>query len=133
MVLYIDGGCTGNGQRDQSLRTMCALVTDASGRVLDEQHERGGSNNIAELWAFYLALWYCATNGITDVAIFTDSRNNLSWGAGRRPGKKINDRGVVLRMQEHIAKLRKSVKAELTWISRHQNLAGHEIERRYGI
>ncbi len=134
--VYVDGGCSGNGQRDLSKRRMVAVVTDASGTVLFEDAFVGGSNNIAELLAVEHALAYAMTQrtGHDDVLrIYTDSRNNLAWVNGRTVGKDINDRHRVLAIKERIDHYKKSVNFELIWIPREQNKAGHVIEQRYGL
>jgi len=83
MVLHVDGGCSGNGQRDLSRRSMIAVVTNDHGDVLFENTAAGGSNNIAELWAVKEALEWCVAHGIPAVEIRTDSRNNRSWVLGK--------------------------------------------------
>lgn len=131
MVLYVDGGCTGNSQRDLALRRMVMVVTDDHGRVLSEQTAEGGSNNIAELIAVRDALRWCLGRQITDVVVRTDSQNNLAWVNGSRVGKTINDLERVLVLRDEIARLRKTVALTLEWIPRASNKAGHYIERIY--
>lgn len=131
MTLYVDGGCTGNGQRDLSKRAMIAVVTDDAGNVLVERPEAGGSNNVAELLAIYEALLWCHRHDVHAVHIFTDSRNNLAWGNCKRPGLFLNNRARVLELQAGIAKLRETVAYSLAWIPREQNKAGHVIEAQY--
>ena len=112
---------------------MVAVVTDQSGVVLrDESRDGGGSNNIAELWAVYLALDWCVHHHIPDVLIYTDSQNNLSWVNGRL-GKHLNNRRAVEALQQIIRKRRQRVTTMLKWIPREENLAGHVIEARYGL
>lgn len=133
MVLYVDGGCSGNGQRDIAVRTMVAVVTDDSGTVLSESEADGGSNNIAELMAVYDALTWAATNGLASVTIRTDSRNNFAWVLGRKLGKRLNDRERVMRLKEQIAIRMLQVRLSLVWVPRDQNLAGHYIERKWRL
>jgi RNase H len=132
-VLYVDGGCTGNGQRDLSKRRMVAVVTDADGSVLCDVAADGGSNNIAELWAVCSALEWCVQQGVTAVRVLTDSRNNLSWVYGKTVGKDINDRASVLALKEAITRYREHVQLDLIWVGRSVNKAGHVIEQRYGL
>lgn len=133
MVLYVDGGCSGNDTKDMAVRRMVAVVTDASGGVLSERQEPGGSNNIAELAAVHDALVWCAEHAVTRVELKTDSRNNHSWVFGKKLGKKLNDREHVERLRRAIDGFRLSIALTLTWVPREQNLAGHYIERTYGL
>ena len=77
-ILYTDGGCMGNEQRDCSKRNMVAVVSDERGHILVDKYQEGGSNNIAELLAVKEALLWCVAHKIDDVEIRTDSRNNLA-------------------------------------------------------
>src|SRR5260370_14436955 len=95
-ILYTDGGCSGNEQRELSKRNMIAAVTDEHGTILIDKHQEGGSNNIAELLAVKEALEWCVAKKICDVEIRTDSTNNLAWVLGKKVGKKINDRDAVI-------------------------------------
>ena len=83
IILYTDGGCTGNEQLDASQRVMRAVVSGANGTILVHLTRSGGSNNIAELWAVALALRWAKDNGHTAVEIRTDSTNTLAWVEGR--------------------------------------------------
>lgn len=132
MVLYVDGGCSGNAQLDFLKRRMVWVVTDEEGTVLAESLRDGGSNNIAELLAVEAALQWCVDRQVDSVIIRTDSRNNLAWVFGKKVGMNINDRQAVLAIKAAIAKLRESVDLTLEWIPRERNKAGHYIERAYG-
>ena len=131
VVLYTDGGCSGNGQYDISKRKMVVVVSDEHGQVLIEKHELGGSNNIAELIAVKEALQWAFEHDIKEVEIRTDSTNNKAWVFGRTVGKKINDRELVLRLKAEIRAFRDEVELTLSWIPRAENLAGHYIEKKY--
>lgn len=132
MELYVDGGCSGNGQLDATKRRMIMVVAQADGQVVFEETESGGgSNNIAELLAVEAAYRWAASQRLTGITVYTDSQNNLSWANGKRPGRDINDRSRVVRIQERIAGLRMTVQPTLKWIPREQNVAGHIIERKY--
>lgn len=133
MVLYVDGGCSGNDTKDMAARRMVMVVTDEVGHVLCERSGIGGSNNIAELEAVLDALNWCAQHGQRAVEIRTDSRNNLSWVNGRKVGKAINDRGRVLALKATIQDLRSRVVFDLVWVPREENRAGHYIEGAYGL
>ncbi len=133
MLLYVDGGCSGNDQHDLAARRMIAVVTDCDGAVVSERRMVGGSNNIAELEAVHDALAWCVARGIPAVDIHTDSRNNLSWVLGTKIGKHLNDRQRVLDLKSSIATLRRSVQFTLTWVPRDDNLAGHYIEDKHGL
>lgn len=132
-ILYTDGGCAGNEQRDCSKRKMVAVVSDDQGRILIDKHQDGGSNNIAELLAVKEALLWCAENTIGDVEIRTDSTNNLAWVNGKKVGKKLNDRETVLNLKGAIDACRSKINLTLNWIPREQNLAGHYIQRKYQL
>ena len=131
-ILYTDGGCTGNEQRDCSKRKMVAVVSDDRGQILIDKHQEGGSNNIAELLAVKEALLWCVAHKIGDVEIRTDSRNNLAW-VGGKIGKKLNDRDTVLNLKDAIEACRSKVNFTLTWIPREKNYAGHYIQRKYQL
>ncbi|HYW38069.1 MAG TPA: RNase H family protein [Terriglobales bacterium] len=97
ILLYADGGCTGNQQLDVSQRIMSAVVSDADGTIVVHMTKPGGSNNIGELWAVELALRWARDNGNKAVKIRTDSTNNLAWVEGR-VGKNVNDRNAVIQI-----------------------------------
>jgi len=132
MVLYVDGGCTGNGQKDLARRRMVAVVTAEDGAVLSEQTAEGGSNNIAELMAIRDALNWAMAHDQARVEIRTDSRNNFAWVFNKRLGKRLNDRAAVEQLRQEIATARTRVQLDLVWVSRDKNKAGHVIERKYG-
>jgi len=133
IILYTDGGCAGNEQRDCSKRKMVAVVSDDQRHILIDKHQEGGSNNIAELLAVKEALLWCIANKIGDVEIRTDSRNSLAWVLGKKVGKKLNDRDAVLNLKAAIDACRSKVNLTLTWIPREQNLAGHYIQHKYQL
>jgi ribonuclease HI len=132
-VVYIDGGCSGNGQLELTKRRMVAVVSDEAGSVVVVRERDGGSNNIAELWAVAEALEWAAERKIPVVEIRTDSRNNFSWTFGRKLGKDINDRAAVEALQSRVTSARRLVVFRLVWVPREENLAGHYIERHYGL
>jgi ribonuclease HI len=133
MELYVDGGCSGNGQLDLTKRRMVAVVCLPDATVVHESTHEGGSNNIAELLALEAAYRWAVTQGIKAVTIYTDSRNNLSWGQLKTPGKNINDRPRVLEIQARLAKFFYSVRATVRWVSRDHNVAGWHIEAKYRL
>jgi ribonuclease HI len=133
MELYIDGGCSGNWQRDMSKRTMVAVVTDGHGDVVSEWRGSGGSNNIAELIALRDALTYADYHRWPSVVIYTDSQNIIAWARSGKPGKKLNDRTRVLELLVKVSQLMQSVYTELRWVPRDRNLAGHVIEAKDGL
>lgn len=128
LTLFVDGGCYGNQLADLSQRQMRGVVTDAKGRVLVEFQAQGGSNNIAELRAVREALEWCAMHDVREVEIRTDSMNNFSWTKGKPPGKKINDRAAVLKLQAEIHAIT-TVNFRLVWVPREENLAGFHLEQ----
>lgn len=132
MAWYIDGGCSGNGQRDIQARRMIAVVTDDAGVVLSEHEKAGGSNNIAELIAVRDALALAHRLEIPSVELRTDSRNNFAWVFGKI-GKDLNDRATVVVLRKEIQDLRQTVELQLVWVPREDNIAGHYIEKRYAL
>lgn len=136
MILYIDGGCSGNGQKDITKRKMVSVVTDGEGLVIDERDGQGGSNNIAELEAVLLAVSRCAfLKG--DHLIYTDSKNNLYWAKGHI-SRKVNDYERTLSIYRSIKNFEKIAKENdskwrLKFIPREYNLAGHYIENKYSL
>ena len=127
IILYTDGGCTGNEQLDASQRAMSAVVSGADGTILVHLTRSGGSNNIAELQAVELALRWATDNGHKAVEIRTDSTNTLAWVQGRI-GRKMNDRNAVLEAWSRTNLLRRDADLTLHWIPREQNLAGQFLE-----
>ena len=127
VLLYADGACLSNDQRDASQRSMRAVVSDGLGTIVVNVTQSGGSNNIAELWAIELALEWARDNGHNAVEIKTDSRNTLAWVEGRI-GKKMNDRNAVLEIWTRINGLRRTVHLILAWVPRERNLAGIFLE-----
>jgi len=113
---------------------MLAVVTDRNGGVLVEHRPPlGGSNNIAELLAVTLALEWCLEHRVQVVEIKTDRQNNLAWAKCGTLGNKLNDRDAVLALQQRIAATRARVTFSLDWVPRERNIAGHYIERTYGV
>lgn len=133
MLLYTDGGCSGNAQKDLTKRQMIAVVTDYGGNVIVETNESGGSNNIAELIAVKEALRWCSMHKIPEVEIITDSKNTISWVWGYKVGKKLNDRNRVLKLKDEINDLLRDIKLTLTWRPREENWAGIYIEAKYTL
>lgn len=128
VVVYVDGGCVGNQQRDMSVRIMRAVVTDDCGQVRCDSTLRGGSNNIAELWALVEALAWLAQQGHRRALIRTDSRNLLAW-AIRPPRAGVNDRQAVLDLQVQLARWSSAVSYRLEWVPRAENKAGIYLEK----
>ena len=87
-VLYVDGGCSGNAQRDPARRVMTAIVTNTRGRVVsftrcpsaafrprDEAailaraaarpvfayFNRAGKNRLTQVWSSSSCLAICRT------------------------------------------------------------------------
>jgi ribonuclease HI len=129
-ILFTDGGCSGNEQRDPKRRQMIAVVTDENGSILVEKTREGGSNNIAELLAVKEAMAWAVDNEHDQIEIRTDSKNNLAWVLGTNVGKKINDRDAVLALKSSIDSLKRTVKIKLVLIPRSRNKAGHYIENK---
>ena len=134
VILYIDGGCSGNGQHDLTKRRMVSVVTDEAGIVLSETLTAGGSNNIAELLAVRDAIRWCGMQGIHQAHVMTDSQNNQSWTFGTKVGMGINDRPTVMTIKAELtAAFVAGFDLTLTWVPREQDLAGHYIERVHAL
>lgn len=134
-ILYIDGGCSGNGQLDISKRKMVSVVADETGEVLIESRENGGSNNGAEFTALHLALNRACISGLKDIEIRTDSRNNIAWFKKKGSEfKGINNPLAIKVLKQEIEFLKDYFnEIKLVWIPREQNLAGHYIENKYKL
>lgn len=127
MILYIDGGCSNQSQKNQDIRDMVWIITDEDGKELFEGKHLGGSNNIAEFLALYQAVHILPEKG---GVIYTDSKNNIAWLHGRI-GKKLNNVEWVETIYRDIVGMDK--KFDLIWIPRAENKAGWIIEERYGL
>ena len=132
-ILYVDGGCHGNGQPDLSKRQMIAVVTDDKGVVLIDKHQIGGSNNVSELLAVLEGIFWCYENKVEDVEIRTDSRNNFAWVRGGHISrkKKVSDRALINGLKDSVKSTKGVVNFKLVWVPRDDNLAGHFIEKTY--
>lgn len=117
-ILYTDGGCSNNDQKDISKRSMVFVVTDNWGNVLIDKAQQGGSNNIAELLAVREALTWVVQEKRPTVEIRTDSRNNFAWVLGKKVGKHLNDRTTVLAIKNVIDGLRQHIELKLVWVPR---------------
>lgn len=133
-TVYIDGGCRGNQFQDKSKRIMISVVTDVDGVVLMEEQDSGGSNNIAEFQALYLALKYAKDNNLKEIRVISDSRNTGHWNNTKEflPKRlaKMNDSQKVLKIHKQVQKLKEKIELELWWSPREKNLAGHYIEKK---
>ncbi len=126
-VIFTDGACRGNTQKDYSKRKMAWVVTDSERNVLSEKQDKdGGSNNIAEFLGILEALK--VTTG--DLLIKTDSKNNLAWFEGRI-GKGINDYERTKKIHGKIEKEKEGRDIKLKWVPRDENEAGLYIEENY--
>ena len=131
--LFIDGGCSGNGQRDLSKRKMVSVVSDHLGNVIIEEESVGGSNNIAEFIALKRSLEHAVHSQLKEVEIITDSRNNIAWFKGKKIGKKVNDFERTNKIKSEIDILKQKLNVNIVWKPREENLAGHYIESRYSL
>lgn len=139
LLLFVDGGCSGNDQKDLSKRTMVSVVTDQSGKVLSEIQNHGGSNNLAEFIALEAALRYALENKQRQVEIVTDSMTIVSW-FNRDDSKlkpkvlnKMNDPEWYSAVKAKIDELKQYIDVDLYQRPREENLAGHYIEEKYSL
>src|ERR1700741_3701038 len=95
MILFTDGSC--DNFRDIQDRTMLIVVTDEIGTLRVRKTTKGGSSNIAELWAVAEAMLHAKKEHVSEIEVFTDSQNNLAWLKGNI-GKKLNDRNAVMNL-----------------------------------
>lgn len=135
ITLYIDGGCSGNGQKNLARRRMVSVVTDEDGNVLVDKFTPGGSNNIAEFIAAKEALIWASVHGVKCIDIITDSRNTIEWWNKRSTHfrAKINDPELVSVIKTEIEALKLVVSASIRWVPREYNKAGHYIENKYAL
>jgi ribonuclease HI len=132
MILYTDGGCSGNDSKDVSKRMMVMVVAEPDGTIVSERSCAGGSNNIAELEALRDALVHAVAVGSLTLEIRTDSRNNLAWATGNI-GRKLNDRDRVVAIRKTIDDFSREIRMSVKWVPREENVAGHYIEKKYGL
>ena len=97
-VIYVDGGCAGNQQKDISQRRMVTCIYDEDMVTMDGKKfqirpsiEKGGSNNIAEIMAVFEALRYAIDGGFDDIIIKMDSKVAYFWIKNGIKKKNIND------------------------------------------
>ena len=76
---------------------MLIVVTDEIGTLRVRKTTKGGSSNIAELWAVAEAMLHAKKEHVSEIEVFTDSQNNLAWLKGNI-GKKLNDRNAVMNL-----------------------------------
>lgn len=124
--IHIDGASKNNNIRDVIRRaSICVVVPDEGIKILDDIGDK--TNNQAEWEALIEALKLAQQYGWTSIKIYSDSKLvveqfNNNW--------KIKD--------EHLLSLYVGAKTlaglldtvDLQWISRSENLAGIELERR---
>jgi RNase H-like protein len=128
MILYTDGGCSGNGQTDLSRREMVMVVTANDGELLIHECGRGGSNHIAELRAVVSALDWCVRPGVEDVTIRTNSTNNLGMDPQQASGQTSEPTALPV-----VNANRTRADAAVECVPLAQNLTGHVIEEQYGL
>ena len=113
---------------------MIIVVATPDANIVREDIEEGGSNNIAEFIALKAALEHAAQQGVKEVRILTDSRNNLAWFHKEGKNfKKINDPARVTSIKQEIELLKSKMVVSLKWIRREDNLAGQYIEKKYSL
>lgn len=127
-ILYTDGSCVGNSEKDYDSRTIAYAVSDSQGKILIEKKENGGSNNIAELKAIVEALLWAKKNKIGEVEIRTDSKIAINWIYAKKFGKHLNNKELVIGIRRLIDDVRGKIKVNFIWAPREINLAGHYFE-----
>lgn len=138
-ILFVDGWCSKSNQKNVKDRIMIWVVTDDTGKVLEEKRKKGGSNNIAEFLAIREALKYCVVNNIKNVVICSDSSCAISWyykefDEEKFLNKKINNAQEVLNIKKDIDCLLLEMENIIVkQIPREENLAGHYIENKYSL
>lgn len=146
-VIFVDGGCSGNDQKDPSKRKalICLVDTSIPGHreladLLPQVGDSGPklkfpSNNVAEIVAIWAAMKYAYQHGYKNIIIKTDSNTALCWFKnGKLKNKKINDPEYVEYVIERINKLKEGFDSiQIEQIPREINEAGKIIEERYGL
>jgi ribonuclease HI len=136
-ILFVDGGCSGNSQRDLRKRNMVMVVCNRKGVPLVEKTEIGGSNNIAEFLAILEAVKINCHFQRSSL-ILSDSKIALGWASlakkGKVPGSRrlqaMNDPQKVLDLFKEFFKIYVP-QIKFSYIPRHKNLAGIYIENKY--
>lgn len=124
--LYTDGASKGNGSKGQ--RAYVAVYDESRRQIVVDEAVGNRTNNEAEFIAVMRALDYAIAQGMTgDVCIVTDSQLTCNQILGLWKVKAEHLRPMVLACQRKLQEAR----AEITWVPREQNHAGHYIERRH--
>jgi ribonuclease HI len=126
MTFYIDGGCKGNHLPREEDRTMRAVVCDDAGTALVDLEMKGGTNNIAELWALVECMIIASFAKLTEVQVYTDSTNLIGWV--KTTPVHLLDRAEYKNLFKALDNYRKKIQLHITWIGRDDNLAGRFIE-----
>jgi len=120
-ILYVDAGVSDNGNRNgkQSAR-ICVASGDC---ILVDEVIGSKTNNEAEILAVAAALkWVRAEH----TEIRSDSKLAVNMINRKWKGKAPNLKALV-------AAIKLPAGVTLTWVPREQNLAGHHLEKNYGI
>jgi len=137
MILYTDGGCTNNDQKDISKRDMVSVVSNECGDIVAEVNTHGGSNNLAELIAVEYALDYALQSRASSLHIISDSRTAISQfhkdesKRNLKSIRKMNDYEQYIGIKRRIDRMKLYLDVEIEWRPREDNLAGHYIEEKY--
>lgn len=146
-VIFTDGACKFNNEKDVSKRKMYWCFVDSSrkdipnnpygrnwfmGTALNVQKNyKLASNNIAELLALYEALKYCINpiRKYEDVLIKMDSKTIYLWVQSGKVGKKINGPEFTQSLLDKVTVLKSQIpNISLEVLPREDNLAGHRLE-----
>ena len=130
IVIYTDGGCSGNPGPGG-----WAFVVSENGEI--REYRSGGdqstTNNKMELTAVINALEYAKANGERDVVILTDSqyvKNGItSWITNwKKNGWKTAAKKPVLNQDlwQKLDDLNNSLSVEWKWVKGHAGIAGNE-------
>lgn len=146
-TFFVDGGCTGNEQKDPSKRRALICFVDTSipnHRELADLLPQVGisgpklkfpSNNVSEIVAIWSAMKYSYQHGYKNIIIKSDSFTSICWfKSGKLKNRKINDPEYVEYVLGRINKLKPWFNSiQIEQISREVNEAGKIIEEKYEL
>jgi len=131
-IIYTDGGCRGNHEKDLSKRRMVICVVDD--QIKDHFQIRcgtkpGGSNNIAELLAIFEGMVYAFNNKYKNLLLKVDSQVAYHWINKQKVSGKVNDPEFTKKVLDRVIGLKKWFdKFEIQVVPRSLNKAGVILE-----
>ncbi len=111
-VIYVDGGCRGNGTADAEMYG--SFLLEGSKRVRDSFNLGNGTNNRAEYLTLIRALECVKANRLQGVVIYQDSQLIVNQVNGEWKVKEFELRAL----RDEAAALLKAVNGSLRWVRR---------------